>query len=90
MIKIEKIQIKNVNGHIFIFKKLSFLHFKTNLCGKTITKSLNIDLKIILKTFDGKKFKFKMAFKWFLQKFKVFKQFWKIFWGKCASAHENE
>ena len=43
-------------------KKLSFLHFKANLCSKNITKALSIDLKIF-KTFDGKKFKFKMAVK---------------------------
>ena len=44
-------------------EKLSFWRFKANLCRKNIAKALNIDLKIILKTFDGKKFKFKIAVK---------------------------
>ena len=39
-------------------KNLVFFVFKASLCGKNITKVLNIDLTIILKTLNGKKFKF--------------------------------
>jgi len=65
----------------FIVKKLRFLQFKANLCSKNVTKTLNIDLSIILKNSDSKKFEFKITVKDLLWKnlfFCVFKQIFAV------------